>query len=206
MKISDHIKHSLDASDRNELDQAMLFACLAVDGTSKKMYPGMPKVGERFRNFIAENIDILELMFGGLNLKETVFPFKDSKGRIGIGFADIVYEKFRCSLAHGDELPDGFGISVQIAAGHQQFIINIQERSMTLPQSAIYALGLACVLAPANADQKIGSNLYHYQDPINTYVVDRWWGKVECARKIMDFETQIRVKMDFSNVWPTSQS
>lgn len=206
MKISDHIKHSLDASDRKELDQAMLFACLAVDGTSKKMYPGMPKVGERFRNFIAENIDILELMFGGLNLKETVFPFKDTKGRIGIGFADIVYEKFRCSLAHGDELPDGFGISVQIAAGHQQFVIDIQEQSMTLPQSAIYALGLACVLAPANADQKIGSNLYHYQDPINTYVVDRWWGKVECARKIMDFETQIRVKMDFSNVWPASQS
>lgn len=206
MKISDHIKHSLDASDRKELDQAMLFACLAVDGTSKKMYPGMPKVGERFRNFIAENIDIIELMFGGLNLKETVFPFKDTKGMIGIGFADIVYEKFRCSLAHGDELPDGFGISVQIAAGHQQFVIDIQEQSMTLPQSAIYALGLACVLAPANADQKIGSNLYHYQDPINTYVVDRWWGKVECARKIMDFETQIRVKMDFSNVWPTSQS
>lgn len=205
MKTSDHIKHSLDASDKKELDQAMLFACLAVDGTSKKMYPGMPKVGERFRNFIAENIDILELMFGGLNLKDTVLPFKDAKGKIGIGFADIVYEKFRCSLAHGDELPDGFGISVQIAAGHQQFVIDIQRQSMTLPQSAIYALGLACVLAPANADQKIGSNLYHYQDPINTYVVDRWWGKVECARKIMDFETQIRVKMDFSNVWPASQ-
>lgn len=70
MKISDHIKHSLDASDKKELDQAMLFACLAVDGTSKKMYPGMPKVGERFRNFIAEDIDILELMFGGLSLTE----------------------------------------------------------------------------------------------------------------------------------------
>lgn len=205
MKISDHIKHSLDASDEKELDQAMLFACLAVDGTSKKMYPDIHKVGERFRNFIDENLDIVELMFGGLNLKETVFPFKDVKGKIGIGFADIVYEKFRCSLAHGDELPDGFGISVQIAAGHQQFLIEIQRQSMTLPQSAIYALGLACVLAPANADQKIGSNLYHYRDPINLYIVDRWWGKAECARKIMDFETQIRVKMDFSNVWPASR-
>lgn len=126
MKISDHIKHSLDASDKKELDQAMLFACLAVDGTSKKMYPDIHKVGEHFRNFIDENLDILELMFGGLNLKETVFPFKDAKGKIGIGFADIVYEKFRCSLAHGDELPDGFGISVQIAAGYQQFVIDIK--------------------------------------------------------------------------------
>ncbi|MGN7100330.1 hypothetical protein ACTHR6_01890 [Ralstonia holmesii] len=204
MKISDHIKHSLDACDRSELDQAMLFVCLAVDGTSKKMYPNITRVGERFRKFIDENLDIIELMFGGLNLEETVFPFKDAKGKIGIGFADIVYEKFRCSLAHGDELPDGFGVSVQIAAGHQQFLVDIQKQAMTLPQSAIYALGLACVLAPSNADQKIGTNQYHYRDPINTYVVDRWWGKADCARKIMDFEGQIRVKMDFTNVWPKS--
>jgi hypothetical protein len=205
MKISDHIKHSLDACDRKELDQAVLFACLAVDGTSKKMYPDIPKVGERFRKFINENLDIIELMFGGLNLTETVFPFKDAKGKIGIRFADIVYEKFRCNLAHGEELPDGFGVSVQIMEGHQQFLVDIQKQSMTVPQSAIYALGLACVLAPTNDDQKIGSNLYHYRDSINIYVVDRWWGKAECARKIMDFEAQIRVKMDFTDVWPVEQ-
>jgi hypothetical protein len=204
MKIADHIKHSLDACDRGELDQAMLSACLAVDGTAKKMYPDATGVGARYRKFINENLDIIELMFGGLNLQETVFPFKDSKGKLGISFADIVYEKFRCSLAHGDELPNGFGVSVQIAEGHQQFLINIENQSMTLPQSAIYALGLICILAPANSDQKIGSNLYHYKDHINTYIIDRWWGKVECARKIMDFDSAIRVKIDFKDVWPTS--
>jgi hypothetical protein len=203
MKISDHIKNSLDACDAKDLDKAMLFVCLAVDGTAKKMYPALAKVGERYRKLINEHIDIIELVFGGLNLKETVFPFKDTKGNVGITFADIVYEKFRCSLAHGNELTDGYAISVQIAPGHQQFIINIQQQSMTLPESAVYALGLVCVLAPVNADQKIGSNLYHYRDRINTYVVDRWWGKLACARQIMDFDAQIRVKMDFSNVWPT---
>ena len=50
MKIADHIKASLDACDSKELDKAMLFACLAVDGTAKKMYPNL-KVGERFRKF-----------------------------------------------------------------------------------------------------------------------------------------------------------
>lgn len=34
---------------------------------------------------------------------------------MGIKFEDIVYEKFRCSLAHGDELPDGYGISLKVA-------------------------------------------------------------------------------------------
>jgi hypothetical protein len=36
MKISDHIRSSLDSADRKELDQAMLFACAAIDGTAKK--------------------------------------------------------------------------------------------------------------------------------------------------------------------------
>ncbi|MEI6215018.1 MAG: hypothetical protein WCP10_13005 [Desulfuromonadales bacterium] len=200
MKIADHIKHSLDACDSRDLDKAMLFTCLAIDGTAKRMYPSIQKVGGRFRKFIEVHPDIIELMYGSLNLQETVFPFKDNKGNVGIKFEDIVYEKFRCNLAHGNELPDGYGITVKIADGIQQFMIDIKNQSMTFPESAIYALGLPCVLAPVNSDQKIGSNLYHYRDPINHYVVDRWWGKVDCARAIMDFENQVRVKMDFSNV------
>lgn len=204
MKIADHIRHSLEACDSRDLDKAMLFACLAVDGTAKKMYPQINKVGERFRKFIVENLDIIELMHGGLNLQETVFPFKDGKGNVGVKFEDIVYEKFRCNLAHGNELPDGYGVTVKVQDGIQQFMIDIKNLSMTLPESAIYALGLPCVLAPVNADQRIGSNSYHYRDPINHYVVDRWWGNVECARMIMDFENQVKVRMDFSNVWPSA--
>jgi hypothetical protein len=199
MNIADHIKYSLDASDARELDKAMLFACLAVDGTAKKMYPEVQKVGERFRRFIIEHIDIIELMFGGLDLKETVFPFKDNKGNLGLKFEDIVYEKFRCSLAHGNELPDGYGVTIKLTDGIQQFMIDLKGQSMTMPESVIYALGLPCVLAAVNMDQKLGSNLYHYRDPINYYIVDRWWGNIECARKIMDFENQIKIKMDFSN-------
>jgi hypothetical protein len=204
MKIADHIRHSLEACDSRELDKAMLFACLAVDGTAKKMYPQIDKVGERFRKFIVEHLDIIELMHGGLNLQETVFPFKDRKGNVGVKFEDVVYEKFRCNLAHGNELPDGYGVTIKVQDGVQQFMIDIKNQSMTLPESAIYALGLPCVLAPVNADQRIGNNSYNYRDSINHYVVDRWWGNVECARRIMDFENQVKVKMDFSNVWPTA--
>jgi hypothetical protein len=203
MRIAEHIKYSIDACGSHELDKAMLFVCLAVDGTAKKMYPHIKKVGERFRKFIVESLDIIELMHGGVNLRETVFPFKDDKGNIGLKFEEIIYEKFRCNLAHGDELPDGYAVTVKVAEGVQEFFIDIEKQSMTLPESAIYALGLSCVLANVNRDQKIGSNSYYYRDPINHYVIDRWWGKVDCAREIMDFENQIRVKMDFSNVWPS---
>jgi hypothetical protein len=115
-----------------------------------------------------------------------------------------VYETFRCNLAHGNELPNGFGVTIQIADGHQVFAVDVQNPSMTLPQSAITGLGLICVLAPENADQKIGNSAYRYWDRVNTYIVDDWWGKVDAARAIMDFKTPIRVKIDFKNVWPTS--
>lgn len=198
MKISDHIKYSLDACDSRELNKAMLFACLAVDGTAKKMYPEISQVGKRFKKFITEHIDVIEIMFGGIDLENTVFPLKNSKGKDGVKFEEIVYEKFRCSLAHGDELPEDCGITVKVEEGIQRFIIDIEHQSMTLPESAIYALGLSCVLASINENQKIGSNLYYYRDSINTFVVDRWWGKMECARQIMDLENQVKVKMDFS--------
>jgi hypothetical protein len=197
MKISEHIKSSIDASEKEEFDQAMLFACLAVDGTAKKTYPDIRSVGERFKKFIVENLDIVELMYGGVNLKETIFPFKNKKGNSGLKFEDIVYEKYRCSLAHGDELPEGYGITIKVAEGIQRFKVDIKGQSMTFPESVIYALGFACVLAPVNSEQKIGNIGYHYRDPINHYVIDRWWGKAECARQIMDFENQVRVKMVF---------
>jgi hypothetical protein len=198
MKISDHIKHSLDACDEHDLDKAMLFVCLAVDGTAKKMYPNISSVGTRFRQFILDHIDIIELMFGGLDLQNTVLPFPNNKGdTIGLKFEDIIYEKFRCNLAHGNELEEGYGINLKIAERHQCF--RIDRKSMTMPESVIFALGFPCILAPQNADQKIGENRYFYHDGINHYVIDRWWGKLICAREIMDFENQIKIKMDFGS-------
>lgn len=204
MKISELIKASLDASDRRELNQAMLFACCAVNGTASKMYPEIKRDGEKFRKFIKDHLDIIELMHGVFNLQETEFPFPDNKGNVGIKFEDIVYEKYRCCFAHGDELPDGYGINFKKTDEIQQSMIDIEGQSIILPESVIYALGLPCVLSPVNSSQKIGSNLYHYNDPINHYVVDRWWGLIDCARKIMDFENQVRLKIDFKNVWPSA--
>ncbi len=204
MKISDHIKSSLDAADARELDKAMLFACLAVDGTAKKLYPEIDKVNVRFKKFIIDHLDIIELMFGGVDLHNTLFPLKSNKGECGLKFEDIVYEKYRCNLAHGNELPGGYALTLKVSENVHRFMIDIEDQSMTFPESVIFALGLTCVLSPVNADQKIGSNLYRYNDSINQFVVDRWWGKIDCARSIMDFESQVKVKIDFSEVWPSS--
>jgi len=198
MKTSDLIKKSLDACDRRDLDEAIHWACIALDGTATKMYPSIYSTGERFKKFIVDHIDIIELMFGGIDLRETVFPLKDRKGNIGLRFEEMMYEKIRCPTAHGSELPDGYGIKFKIQDGIHQFTIDIENNSMTLPESVIFALGLPCVLAPVNEHQRIGSDNYYFSDPNNRYIVDQWWGKAESARKVMDFTNQVRVKMDFT--------
>ena len=198
MKISEHIKHSLDASEARDLEKSMLFVCLAIDGTASKMYPDIGHVGTRFKKFISQHIDVIQLMFGGVDLKNTVFPLKNSKSKLGMKFEEVVYEKFRCNLAHGNELPDGYTVNAKLETGVYEFLVDIKNQSITLPESTIFALGLPCILATVNVNQIIGNKLYHYHDSINKFVIDRWWGKLECARQIMDFENQILVKLDFS--------
>jgi len=195
--VAHHIKNSLDSYNRKELNDAMLYACLAVDSTSKKLYTTEDAVGKRFKQFIIDNIDIIELMLGLLNVRETIFPFKNKKGKIGLKLEDIIYEIFRCNLCHGNELPDGYAINFRVK-GKIHILIDTNKQSIIFPETIIFALGLPCVLSPVNKDQKIGDISYYYRDPINYYVIDRWWGKLNCAREIMDFDGQPKIKLDFS--------
>lgn len=206
MQIAQLIKYSLDACDLRELDKALHFACLAVDGTATKLYPELAGNGnckKRFTRFIGDHMDIIELMFGGIDFRQTIFPFKSAKGKIGLKFEDIVYEKFRCSFAHGNELPEGFGLTAKVEEFKHEFTIDFINCSMTFPESSIFALGLPCVLSPANFDQNIGADRYYYHDRVNEFIIDSWWGKLDQARAIMNFENQVKITIDFSNVWPS---
>jgi hypothetical protein len=79
---------------------------------------------------------------------------------------------------------------------HYRFKIDFENKSMTMPESVIYSLGLACVLAKTNKEQCIGNCNYKYWDIQNVYLVDEWWGKIDEARKILPLDKTIRVKMN----------
>lgn len=202
MKISDYIKKSIDDSEAGDLESSLFHVCAALDETARKEYPHLTKIGKRFKKFIQDNIDVIEVMFGGLDLHNTLFPFEDARGKSGIKFEDIIYEKFRCKLAHGAELENGFGVDIKIANGlnRYRFKIDIENKSMTMPESVIYSLGLACVLSKTNAGQHIGNMNYRYWDINNIYVVDEWWGRIGEARKIIPFDKVVKVKMDFGQI------
>jgi hypothetical protein len=174
MNISDYIKHSLDEADRGNLEAAMMHVCAAVDGTAKKLYHPSKKGGERFKKFIVDNIDIVQHLLGGFDLEKTIFPFSDQKDNVGVKIEDIIYNNYRCKLMHGDELGDGWGINVSIDMHLDKLSVDLKDKTMLLPQSKIYALGLPCVLSSVNSQQKIGNSEYFYKDPHHVFFVDDW--------------------------------
>ncbi len=198
MNISDYIRLSIDEADRKNLEPALMHVCAAVDGTAKKLYRD-EQVGKRMRRFIRDNIDIIGHFFGGPDLALTIFPFPDNKGKVGVKFEDIIYNNYRCKLMHGDELGDGWGVEMSVAMHVDQFSIDLVKKSMTMPQSVIYALGMACVLSDANTDQRLGKLDYFYKDLHHLFYIDDWWGKLSLARQIIYFNRDVKVIMDFQH-------
>ena len=77
--------------------------------------------------------------------------------------------------------------------------VGLEDKTMLLPQSTIYALGLPCVLSSVNSEQRIGDSEYFYKDLHHVFYVDDWWGKLALAREIIYFNRDIKLKTDFSN-------
>jgi hypothetical protein len=175
-----------------------MHVCAAVDGTAKKMYSDNQSE-RRTKRFIVEHVDIIQHMLGGIDIENTIFPLKDKKGVLGIKFEDVLYSHYRCKLMHGDDLGDGWGVEMSVAMHYDQFSADLINKTMTLPQSAIYALGLPCVLSEVNQDQIIGQPDYFYKDMHYTFFIDSWWGKIDVARSIIYFDRDIKVNLDFQH-------
>ncbi len=52
MKIEEHIFCAIEAADRNEMEHALLHACIAIDGTEQKHNNRSESDGKSFKQFI----------------------------------------------------------------------------------------------------------------------------------------------------------
>src|SRR5258705_292085 len=85
----------------NDLDNALIQLCIALDATAKNEYPRIKKVGERFKTFVKANQDII-----------TFFTFNTNMF-IDCQFGDYTIEQFiykvlRCGLLHEGEVSTMF--------------------------------------------------------------------------------------------------
>lgn len=194
--IGEHVAATIDCFSRSELDFAMLHACVAVDGTAKKVYPSVGS-RKRFVQFLRDYYWVIEpTAMPGFDLELSRF------GNIPLGkvlrpdWAEIVYEVHRCAHAHGDQVRPGFelvpGVGLSVKSG------KIGQGVFEMPNHVPFGLIFAAVLSSVNADEKIADNYFltigHLDFSNFTQLpISDWWGGEDDFRPIARRHNKVRV-------------
>ena len=193
MNMAERVQCALDDAGAGKLMSALMHACAAVDGTGAKLYPDK-KVRDRFVESFDRYLWIVEPMLAaGINLEETTFKWIALEKRPS-KFSEIIYEIFRCNLAHGTEVPPGFGVVLRKSDEHRSVLIGQQQ--LVLPDTIIFALLAVAVFSEANAGQKIGTDAWLSCGTMH-FTIDEWWGRETDARICFSTVKMPRIKMEF---------
>ena len=160
MAVGESVRQALEQWDRKVWDVAMLHACNALDGTSRKRYPALG-VGTRFRTAIRDALDIFGVMaMPGVNLEQTRFPVavrSDLLPERRPDIADVLFGMHRWLHGHSDQSSVQFEISPYVSANAALRIAN--NGTVQLPTSAVLGLLAVAVFAPENKGQVIPPQL-----------------------------------------------
>lgn len=193
MKLSEQVLCSIDDAGTGKFDAALLHACIAIDTTSKRLYPSESKVGVRYVRCLRNYYWIIEPMIGaGLDLVETRFSNVHLPKNQSPDLADIVYEIFRCSHAHGDEVPASYSV-IPTTGPFSDWEFGHGELHM--PDRIVWALLAIAVFSKVNASEKSGGT-YYLSLGGDRFPVCDWWGREDDFRPVASRYNQTRVKID----------
>jgi hypothetical protein len=194
MRLSKRVLYAIDDAEAGKMDSALMHACVAVDTTAKRLYPEETRVGARYVQCIRRYYWIIEPMIGaGINLEETTFPNVKLKKVRSPDLAEIIYEKYRCYLTHGDEIPASYMMTPVPGPDQSDWIIGRDQ--MNVPDRIIWALLALAVFSNANATER-SEGEYFLTLGEHRFVIREWWGREDEFRPIADLYNQVRVKMD----------
>jgi hypothetical protein len=194
MKIGDYVRLAIDMFERDDQEAAVLFACLAVDGTARKAMQRRRSSRAGFENFLRERYWLLEPMATpGINLVETRWTNVPVEDEPAPDFAALIYRVFRCSLGHGEDLPTGFKLTP--SAGTPTSSLLIAKDVLHLPDRLPFALLATAVLCPANRAETTSEGYYLTLDR-EEFVINEWWGREEDFRPIAARYNTTRVKLE----------
>ncbi len=194
MKLPQHITCAIDDGAQGKFDSALLHACIAIDATSKRLAPQEKRVGVRYIECLRNYYWVLEPMLGaGLNLVETRFSNIQLKHTATPDLAEIIYEIFRCSHAHGDEVPPEF--SVLPSQGNFHSYWGLAKGELHMPDRVVWALLSVAVFSKVNAHEK-SEGSYFLSLGAEQFPIADWWGREDDFRPIAAKYNQTRVKLD----------
>ena len=194
MKLSEEVICAIDDAEAGKFDAALLHACISIDTTSKRLYPSQQKVGVRYVDCLRKYYWLLEPMIGaGLNLADTRFSNITLRKTASPDFAEIIYEVFRCSHAHGAEVPPAF--SVTISRGPFLSRWTLTDGQLHMPDRVVWALLAVAVFAQVNRGVQSTGNYYLSLGTEQFRICD-WWGREDDFRSVADRYNKTRVKLD----------
>ncbi len=172
MSIANRVKESIDKYNLNDLENSLIQACIAIDGTSKSEFPSFNKINKkRFKSFISANIDII-----------TYFTFNTNilvNCQIGdYSIEQFIYEVLRCGLIHEGELSTRFKFT------EPDEPVSMSNKQWCFPKTFIFGLLLAVIGASSNANQKVDDHL-SVTIMNNPFRINDLWGRADLIRKAM---------------------
>lgn len=187
MKIEEHIFRGIEAFNRGEQEHALLHACLAIDGSAQKRDKSSRSSENLYTQFIRDYYWILEPMTGaGINFDKTQWnniTIKDNKDRLvkNLDMANVIYHIFRCTQAHGSEIPSEYKLVRKDAQSPLAY--HIANNRLHIPETIVWGLISICVFAKVNED--IISDTDHFLTlGDNKFSIADWWGLEESFRPI----------------------
>jgi hypothetical protein len=194
MKLSEQVLCAIDDAEAGKLNAALLHACISIDATSKRLYPSENKVRLRYVNCLRRYYWLIEPMIGaGLNLVDTRFSNIKLHKITSPDFAEIIYEVFRCSHAHGNEVPPSFSVTISKGPFVSQWTLT--EGELHMPDRVVWALLAVAVFAEVNrGERSIGD--YYLSVGSERYRICDWWGREDDFRPVAQRYKKIRVKLD----------
>ena len=203
MAVGESVRQALEQWDRKVWDVAMLHACNALDGTSRKRYPALG-VGTRFRTAIRDALDIFGVMaMPGVNLEQTRFPVavrSDLLPERRPDIADVLFGMHRWLHGHSDQSSVQFEISPYVSANAALRIAN--NGTVQLPTSAVLGLLAVAVFAPENKGQVIPPS-YQLTWYDHVFFINGWWGWQDHFREMVGLDKARLVTLDFGDAWNT---
>jgi hypothetical protein len=194
MKIWKHVLYAIDDVEAHKLDRALLHALIAIDGTSKRLYPHSTKVATRYVNCLRKYYWLIEpMLVAGLDLVETRFTNIQLRKNSAPDFAEVVYEILRCAHAHGDEIPSAFSLSPTVGGFNSEWAFGKNELHM--PDRVLWALLSVAVFSTVNRHEQT-SGSYYLSLGGEQFPIRDWWGREDDFRPIADRYNKVRVKLD----------
>jgi len=198
MKLEEHIFAGIEAFQRGEQEHALLHACIAIDRSSQKFDGTHKSSRASYIKFIRNYYWILEPMTGsGINFDETCWSnisITDDKGKPieKLDIAAFIYHAFRCTQAHGKEIPPQYKLLPR--SQNSQLSYHIANNQLNIPETLVWGLLSICVFSEVNKD--ITTNTGHYFAlGLNQFCIADWWGLEEHFKPIAIKHNPTRVTL-----------